>query len=414
MSGHEELIQRLTRFYREAGREVSSAPPTWVPGKPRPWRALQPALASLLLVALAVGLAVTIRMAREEADRKILPAPLLTASPTPSPSISPTPSPSVSPTPLSSWVTRRVPIGSTVAMSLDSSAVFALYDPGPINGRPDPARTMLARIDRVTATVTTAGPFPQGRLLARVGSGLWIGAAADQGMTADAQSLTLVDAVTLKVKQRIHLPGQPTPGTLSVPQIAATSDLLWLGYGQSLYRLEPTTGRTLLTENLSGTATSVSIDPSGRRLYVGLISTQPGVALVIELDASTGSRIASAPTGGADLGGPHVAAAPDGVWISYATGMLGAVEHRSAVGLALLTSPDHHYTNGIRVSVFGGEVWLVDGMAQQVACGDALSGVIAASSQETLPGDVVADTNGSYLGDSDGVGFLQPNPPCPR
>jgi hypothetical protein len=405
MNSQEELIKRLTRFYREAGAEVSARPPVWMPANGTA-RWLQPLLASVVLVALAVGLAVTIRMVREEAHRKITPFPI--------PSASHSPSPSASPAPLTSWVTRRVPIGSVVAMSLDSSAVFSLYDPGPMNGRPDPAKTMLARIDRVTAAVTTAGPFPQGRLLARVGPGLWIGAAADQGTTADTQWLTLVDPVTLRVKQRIHLPGQPTAGTLSLPQITGTSDLLWLGYGQSLYRLEPTTGRILLTESLPGTATSVSIDPTGHRLYAGLIGSQPGVALVIELDASTGSRIASAPTGGADLGGPHVAAAPDGVWISYATGMLGAVEHRSATGLALLSSPAHQHTNGIRVSVFGGALWLVDGMAQQVACGDPLSGVIAASSQETLPAVVVADGNGSYLGDSDGVGFLRPDPSCPH
>jgi hypothetical protein len=407
MNGQDELIARLTRFYREAGGEVSSMPPAWLPGKRPTARWLQPALASIVLVALAVGLAVTIRMVREEAHRKVTPVPIPTASPSPSPS--------ASATPLSSWVTRRVPIGSVVAMSLDSSAVFALYDPGPMNGRPDPARTMLARIDRTTAAVTIAGPFPQATLLARVTPGLWIGAGAVQGGAgADTQWLTLVDPMTLRTKQRIHLPGQPAPGTFSLPQIAGTSELLWVGYGQSLYRLDPITGRILLTESLAGTATSVSIDPSGHRLYAGLTANQPGVALVIELDASTGGRIASAPTGGADLGGPHVAAAPDGVWISYATGMLGEVEHRSATGLALLSSPDHQHTNGIRVSVFGRTLWLVDGMAQQVACGDSMSGLIAASSQETLPAAIVADANGSYLGDSDGVGFLRPDPSCPH
>jgi hypothetical protein len=405
MNSKEELVERLTRFYREAGGEVSSMPPAWVP-KHRATRWLQPALASIVLVALAVGLAVTIRMIREEANRKITPVPIRTASPSPSPS--------TSATPLSSWITRRVPIGSVVAMSLDSSAVFALYDPGPMNGRPDPAKTMLARIDRATAAVTTAGPFPQATLLARVGPGLWIGAGAVQGTAGDTQSLTLVDPVTLTVKQRVRLPGKPVPGTFSLPEVAGTSDLLWLGYGNSVYRLDPATGRVLLTLGLAGTATSISIDPSGHQLYAGLVSSQPGAALVIELDASTGARIASAPTGGGDLGGPHVAAAPDGVWISYATGMLGAVEHRSATGLALLSSPDHQHTNGIRVSVFGRTLWLVDGMAQQVACGDPLSGVIAASSQESSPTAVVADASGSYLGDADGVGFLRPDPSCPH
>lgn len=407
MNSQDELIERLTRFYREAGGEVSSMPPVWVPGKRPTARWLQQVLASIALVAVAVGLAVTIRMVREEAHRKIAPLPI--------PSASPSPSPSASATPPSSWVTRHVPIGSVVAMSLDSSAVFALYDPGPINGRPDPAKTMLARIDRSTAAVTTAGPFPQARQLARVAQGLWISAGADQGTAgADTQWLTLVDLLTLKVKQRIHLSGQPTPGTFSLPQLAGTSDLLWLGYGNSLYRLDPATGRVLLTQGLPGTATSLSIDPSGHRLYAGVVPDQATGALVIESDASTGGRIASALTGGADLGGPQLAAAADGVWIAYATGMMGALEHRADTTLSVVVGPQSGHTNGIRVFVDGGVLWLVDGGAGRLACADPRTGTIAADSQESLPAAVVADANGSYLGDADGVGFLRPDASCPH
>jgi hypothetical protein len=285
-NNQDELITRLTRFYRETGSEVSATPPAWVvPVKRRAAGWLQPALATIVLVALAVGLAVTIRLVREEAHRKSVPLPI--------PSASPSPSPSTSATPLPSWILRRVPIGSVVAMSLDSSAVFVLYDPGPINGRPDPARTMLARIDRGTAAVTTAGPFTNATLLARVAPGLWIGAGADQATAAsDTQWLTLVDPVTLSVKHRVHLPGKPASGTFSLPQIAATSDLLWLSYGDSLYRLDPATGRILLTQGLQATATSLSIDSAGRRLYVG-VDAPPGPnsqALVIESDSMTGGR----------------------------------------------------------------------------------------------------------------------------
>ena len=410
-NNQDELIARLTRFYKETGSEVSGTPPAWVvPVKRRTAGWLQPALATTVLVALAVGLAVTIRLVREEAHRKIAPLP--------SPSASQSPSPSATATPPSSWIMRRVPIGSVVAMSLDSSAVFVLYDPGPINGRPNPDGTMLARIDRGTAAVTTAGPFANATLLSRVAPGLWIGAGADQGTPGvDTQWLTLVDPVTLKVKQRIHLPGQPSPGTFSLPRLDGEADLLWLGYGNLLYRLDPGTGRVLMTQSLPGTAASVSIDASGNRLYVGVdpTSSQNGEALVIELDARTGARLASAPTGGAGLAGPQVAAAPDGVWIAFATGMMGAVEHRSATGLTLLPEPQpNRHANTIRVSVGGGALWLVDAMASQIACADLRTGTISASVQANLPGNVIADSAGSYLGDSDGVGFLRPDPSCPH
>jgi len=413
MDGRDELIERLTRFYREAGREVSSLPPAWVPGKHRSARWLQPALASVALVALAIGFAVTIRVVREEAHRKIAPSPAVSTSPLPSPG------PSTSATPLSSWVTRRMSIGPVVAMSLDSAAIFALYAPAPVAGGIDPTKSGLARIDRATGAVATTGGFPYAKTLARVTAGLWVAAGpgiGDGTVAADTKWLTLVDPVTLSVKQRVHLPGQADSGSFAAPQLAGAPNVLWLGYGHSLYRLDPTAGRILLTESLPGTATSISIDPSGHRLYVGVEVTpsQNSQDLVIEWDALTGARLASAPTGGLGLAGPQVAAAADGVWISYATGMLGAVEHRSATGLTELLAPQHEHTNGIHVFVFGGTLWLVDGMAQQVACGDPLTGVITASSQESFPEAVVADANGSYLGDFDGIGFLRPDPSCPH
>ena len=415
MNSQEELIERLTHFYREAGGEVSSMPPAWAPGKPR-W--LQPALANFALVALVIGLAVTIRIVRLEGRPHVTsgPPPIVSPSLGPSSSAGPSPSPSLSATP--SWITLQVPIGSVVAMSLDSSAVYALYDPGPMNGRPVPAKTMLARIDRATAAVTTAGPFGNATLLARVAPGLWIGAGADQGTPGDdTQWLTLVDPVTLKVKQRIHLPGRPTAGTYSLPRLDGEADMLWLGYGNLLYRLDPGTGRLLLTQRLPGTAASVSIDSLGHRLYVGVDPTAPqnDQALVLELDARTGAQLASAPTGGAGLGGPQVTAAPEGVWIAFATGMMGAVEHRRVTDLTLFPEPQQdRHANTIRVSVGGGALWLVDAMASQVACADVRTGTIAASVQATSPGIVIADSAGSYLGDNDGVNFLRPDPSCPH
>jgi hypothetical protein len=304
-------------------------------------------------------------------------------------------------------------------MSLDASAIFALYAPAPVSGGIDPSKMRVARIDRTTGAMTTAGDFPYATTLARVTAGLWVAAGpgiGDGTVAADTKWLTLVDPVTLRVKQRVHLPTQADSGSFAGPQLTGASNLLWLGYGHSLYRLDPTTGRILLTESLPGTATSISIDPSGHRLYVGVEVTpgQNSQDLVVEWDALTGARLASAPTGGLGLGGPHVAAAADGVWISFATGMQGAVGFHSASDLSLLIGDQSRHTNGIRAFVGGGAVWFVDGGVDLLACVDPRTGTIAASSQESLPEAVVADANGSYLGDFDGVGFLRPDPSCPH
>lgn len=417
MNDQDELIARLSRFYREASAEVSSVPTEWTPVRRPTARWLQPALASMVLVVLAVGLAVTIRVVRDEAQRKILPAPLPTpsASPSPSPSLSPTPSPSPSLSPAPSWVTRRVPLGQVTTMSLDGAAIFALYFQPPANGGVDLEHSMLARIDRTSGAVATAGPFPNATELVRVTAGLWIGAGPERyAPNAGTDWLTLLDPATLKVKQRVRLPSQPNPGPYTRPYLAGSSNLLWLAYDESLYRLDPTAGRILATQSLPGPATSISIDPSAHRLYVAVVPNGTSPALVIEFDASTGSRIVSAPTGGGDLGGPTLAAAPEGVWIAYATGMMGAVEYRSATDLSLLAGPQSGHTNGIRAFIAGAALWLVDAGPNRLACADVRTGSIAAYSQETLPAAVVGDANGTYLGDADGVGFLRPDPSCPH
>ena len=148
MNSQEQLVERLTRFYRETRGELSSTPPLWVPGKPRPTRWLQPVLASVALVVLAAGLAVTVRIVREEAQRK--PPPVVGPSSFPSPSASPslTPSPTPSPSATLSWITRHVALGQVQAMSLDASAIFALYAPNPVSGGVDASQMRLARVDR--------------------------------------------------------------------------------------------------------------------------------------------------------------------------------------------------------------------------------------------------------------------------
>jgi hypothetical protein len=417
MNNQEQLIERLTRFYHEAGGEVSSVPPSWVGGNQRSVRWLQPAMASLAVVVLAVGLAVTVRVAREEAQRNP-PAtigPSLLPLPIPAPFSMP--SPTTSPLAAPSWVTRRVALGQVQAMSLDASAIFVLYSPNPVRGGVGANQMRLARIDRATGAGISTGPFPNGSGMARTASGLWLAAGADQSRpAADTQWLTLIDPVTLKVKQRVRLPGSPEKGASSEPQLSGTGNVMWLGYGHSLYRLDPATGRTTLRQSLLGTAGPISIDPSGRRLYVA-VNPPAGTnydALIIEWDAFTGTRIGSVVTGGAGLGGPQVVATPTGYWVAFPTSEVGVVEYIGAADLTDIIEPQRQGTKSIRVYLGGGALWFVDPGTGQVACADPRNGTVAASSQESSPAIVVADANGSYLGDAHGVGFLRPDPACPQ
>jgi hypothetical protein len=136
--------------------------------------------------------------------------------------------------------------------------------------------------------------------------------------------------------------------------------------------------------------------------------------LIIEWDAVTGSRIASVVTGGEGLGGPQIVATAEGVWIAYATGAMGAVTYVSASGLHQLVETQRQGKTLNHVYVGGGALWFVDEVTGEVSCADIRNGTVAAFSEETQPAVIVADANGTYLGDANGVGFLRPDPACPH
>lgn len=418
MDQHKRLIQELTAFYREEGSEASLPTPRWsahVMGNRFGW--LQPVVASVALVLVVIGAAIGLRVAREAATVKVKPTPIVTSTVSPAPSVVPsaTPSATPSPTPLSSWITRRVALPGQVyfvqAMALDSGAVFALYSPTSNNPH-DNSQTALARVDRTTGKVGSNGPFPGGFQLLRVGGALWVLGGMNGGPAVDKYWMDLVDPVTLQVKSRLWVPGQAGPTAFALPVITGASNVMWLGYGQHLYRLDVNTGKVLATVNLTGTVTSVSLDPSALRLYAGVIP-QGYQAQVIEFSGNSGTRLRSTPTGGGDLGGPQVAASVDSVWIAYATGMMGQVEHRSAATLALIPNPSQvEHTNGISVVVGPTSVWYLDGMAQQVACADPRSGAIASAAGLAFPAALVVDAKGVYAAVQGEIDFLEASS-CP-
>ncbi len=420
MNEQEKLVERLSRFYRDAKLEIPATPPVWTPPGQRSRRWLQPVLASVALAVVVLSAGFAIKVARDRAQVRVATSPSVSASPSPTPTATPSATPS--PSPAVNWVTQRFPLGAVSTLLLDPSGVFALYAPTPVSGAADPTKTKIARVDRSSGAVVTGDTFPNATGIASVTAGVWIAAGPALAPASTTQVLTLVDPATLKVQRQLPLPGQPGSETPAGPQLTGSADLLWLGYGNRVYRLDPNTGSTLLSQSLPGMATSISLDPSAQRIYVGIEvpSSSTGQDRVVELDASTGASVASAETGGRSLGGPHVAASTDGVWVSYATGTMGAVEHRSIANLSVLPiAPQPNGSgntirgsNGIHVIVGGGALWLVDRMAQQVTCADLTTGAQRASSQQSLVVTLVADSAGAYLGDNTGVAALQPPATC--
>jgi len=305
-------------------------------------------------------------------------------------------------------------LGPVEDMAVSPVAVYAVYSPASIQGAmAQVTDNRLARIDRVSGAMITAGPFPYARTVAVAGGVVWMGGSNQYPATPFPGSSTLigVDATSLRVRIQLSFPGPAQP---AIANVAGDSDSLWIAYGASVYRLWAADGRTLGSRPIGGMATSIALDPAGKRVYVGLDNV-PAVsaATITAFDAPTLTPIVSATTGGGDLGGPHLAAGAQDVWVSYATGMLGQVEHRQASNLAQLPVVSATHTNSVRVFEIGGMVWISDDMAGQVMCLDPRTGAVRASWETQNGGIVAGDLSQVYFGDVNGVvGVLKLDARC--
>jgi hypothetical protein len=304
-------------------------------------------------------------------------------------------------------------LGPVADVAVSAEAVYVLYSPGGSNGaQANATDTRLARIDRKSGTLVTAGPFPRAMSVAVSQGVVWIGNNnLDPGAPAAGSStLVGVDTANLGVRQRLTLTAEGH-NTL-VAHVAASADSLWVGYGTNIFRLAVLDGRALGSAAVGAVATSVSIDTAGRRLYVGLNGVSPASASIIEMDAATLKPFVSSTTGGGDLGGPQLSAGAQDVWVAFATGMLGQIEHRQAADLASIPVVYVPHSNGVRIFVIAGMVWVTDLGAGGLECLDPQSGAIRASWSSPQGAVVAGDGSELYFGDLSGVGSLQVDSRC--
>lgn len=325
----------------------------------------------------------------------------------------PVPTPVPTPAP-PDWTARQFPLpGFPAALALDSTAIFALYTPASFDPHDDSHMT-LARIDRKTAKVITNGPFPGGRQLLRVNAGLWVLGGLYTGSLTDRFWMDRLDPTTLAIRARQWVPAQSSPNRPIFPELTATANTLWLSYGSRAYRLNPVTGNVLFSRSFAGVIMGISIDPAAQHLYIGLDPTggDAGADLLVQLNPLTAAPLASSPTGGQGLGGPTVTASNDGVWVSYATGMMAAVEHHSSEGLSPLpVFQGPAGSNGLRLFVGPTSVWLTDEGSQRVSCIDPQTETLLSSTMQG-PGALVADQTSVYVATQSGIALLRPDSSC--
>ncbi len=307
-------------------------------------------------------------------------------------------------------------LGFITALALTGQAVFALYAPNGTEGQLRGATsTMLARLDRSSGAVLTTGPFSGAMTIAATDSWVWIGGGNDYLATPNpnATGLIRLNAKTLSNQLSIRLPDAQVTAPAMV-QLAAWDQRVWLAYGRRIYLLTAATGAVLASSHLPGIASSLAYEPSTSKLYVGSdAGSNQTQATVSERDPADLHGLVTASTGGADLGGPDVTPSQSDIWIAFATGMLGQVEHRRASDLALEPMANHpQFTNGVRVFAAGRQIWVSDSMAGKLDCLDPASGAVRASRDLVQGGIVVGDAAGVYLGAATGLSVLAADPRC--
>jgi hypothetical protein len=280
----------------------------------------------------------------------------------------------------------------------------------------------VVRIDRRSGKTTNSGPilgYP-GQLVS-TGRWLWTNdwpIGYPQG--GHHAELVQLDAITLAAHLRISLPDQ-------FITLAASPTRLWVGAPTRLLRLDPQTGRITSTVALQpGDRTNVATDPNGRLLYVaqgnvGLDPAKPNqpykTVVLTERDVTTGALLATR----SDLGSVVGAAlspidAPNGVWVSFPTGMMGQVQLLRASDLATTATFSRSAgegaagTNSTSGAVSGGLLWVTDQVGI-ISCADADTGR-PLSTRNFLATRLVSDGSTLYAGTDAGLALLKPDPAC--
>src|SRR6266498_4026273 len=195
--------------------------------------------------------------------RAVVPAsPTPSTKPVPSPSETAAASPSPSPIEVKGLELVFPLDGSVSEVKVGDGGLYAAYTP-----TRDGDHQLIARLDLRTGAVKESAPLPPGVSLALAGGSLLV--TYWKGSNSEVRVLARLDPHTLAVRATVPIPGWSS-------ELAPAPAGLWVGSGTGGYLLDPTDGRVLRSVKLDGQAGAMSVDPSGRLLYV--VTSVPGAA----------------------------------------------------------------------------------------------------------------------------------------
>jgi len=276
--------------------------------------------------------------------------------------------------------------------------------------------TRIALISVHPAAVRASRTVPGGLSLALAGGWLWVsrGGLADTKNAASYHLVQRFDPVTLASAGTIPLPGRPR-------QMAAGPTGLWVATGRRLFLLDPSTGDILRSVAVSGNIERMAVDAAAGVLYDTRYLPPIGneVLALEERDLHTGALVA---TNTRDVRGflavNALSPVSGGVWMSFASGMLG--------GAWLFAARDLHQvaywqllrqaggTNATATFADSGVLWVLDGQAETISCADPATGSTHAVSRVgmNLTGNVAAAGRRTYVATGSGVALVARGSRC--
>lgn len=293
--------------------------------------------------------------------------------------------------------------GVAISLLAGDGSIYALY--GDRGGSGPRLLPVVIRFDPRTGSVSKSRHIPGARGFALVGGSLWV--------AARREGLVRLDPRTLVVTGRRSL-GSPATA------VAASIGGLWVGGGSTLFLVSPAEAITERTIRIPGVVSHLATSPSGSALYVETHHVHDMTPLRLEeRNASNGELLASirSPAG---IAANALAGVPGGVWISFATGLLGSAVRlsssnlRQTAGLGLRPPG----TNSTDVSVAGGILWVSDEMIGRLSCADPTTGASRASM--TVPQRIFAGSLSNvvdfgarlYVGTGSGLFEFTPGRDC--
>jgi hypothetical protein len=241
---------------------------------------------------------------------------------------------------------------------------------------------VVTRVDPSSGRVGPATRIKDASSLAFGGGLLWVA----RGAQPSSQAMTVLglNPNTLAVRYTVALGRPPSFGT---QQLAFAGGLVWAAKERTLVAIDPATARIVAEVPVPGPNmqdfVQVAAAADGSALWTTENSGAGGSIAVQQRDPRTGAVLTSATGSAIGLGGAEIAATGSRAWMAYATGMLGGYFEAISKGqhLAEAGPPAWRggFSNSVRVSLAGRQLWITDGMTGTIACASSATGRILAA-----------------------------------